>query len=395
VITLSRNVDLAPKIQGWETAAANAFDTALFTANFTAAFSVTGGSKFSALSPFDLCKSVGTKFCCDQSVLFVPRINSYLWVLLADDGPIVIAVASPQELRDSEGLEWSVYRLDATIFRQQGDLFDYPDVTFGDNFVYLTANFINSGGALMARIPIADLSERRPLNLRYAHIKDSSYICPAQLTGSCGRFGTMHDASTLRLFSWKESSLSIFHTDVPISTVPTENWRSITPDGDDWLPPSSKISIDVTGAAVAGQELWLAWSAARKVPDKRQNSFAHPNVQLAVIDIVTMKLIRQEFIWNPDYAFAWPFLAANPAQQIAISLAGGGGTKYPQQAVGILRPRRDLAWTTSGKSVGSGGHFMRVRLSWPLVDDFVAGGYTSLKDTSGILDHPHYVVFRL
>jgi hypothetical protein len=68
---------------------------------------------------------------------------------------------------------------------------------------------------------------------------------------------------------------------------------------------------------------------------------------------------------------------------------GGGGTKYPHQAVGILRPRRDLVWTTSGKSVGSGGHFMRVRLSWPIVDDFVAGGYTALKDSSGILEiHP-------
>ena len=82
MIHLSRNVDLGPKIKGLETAAANAFDVAFLTANWTAAFSVDSGKKFTAISPYDLLKPLGLSFCCDQGVTYVPRINSFLWVLL-------------------------------------------------------------------------------------------------------------------------------------------------------------------------------------------------------------------------------------------------------------------------------------------------------------------------
>ena len=395
MIHLSRNVDLAPKIKGLETAAANAFDVAFLTANWTAAFSVDSGKKFTAISPFDLLKPLGLTFCCDQGVTYVPRINSFLWVLLSTEGPIVMAVASPEQIGDSKGLSWTIYQIPPSAFRRENEAFDYPDVSFGDNFVYMTANLMNKGGALIVRMPIGDIAARATINTRYAFISDSSFICPAQLTGERGWFGAMQTASSLRVFSWRESSLSLEPPfDVPIATVPTDDFHSFTPDAEDWLPDTSKISFEVTGAARSGQELWLAWSAGRKISGRPDNAVPQPHIEIAVVNIQTRKLIRQRYIWNPDFAFAWPSLAANPAQEVAMSFAWGGGPFYPQHAVGILKGREDFVSTTSGPSTGSGGHYVRVRMAFPNVNEFVAGGWVAVKDKGKVTNHPHYVVFR-
>jgi hypothetical protein len=56
--------------------------------------------------------------------------------------------------------------------------------------------------------------------------------------------------------TWKElPSAPVTWFDVDIATIPSEDWSSFTPDGDDWLPPTSKIGTEVTGAARSRQEL--------------------------------------------------------------------------------------------------------------------------------------------
>jgi hypothetical protein len=394
-----QNVDLAPGIQGLETAAANAFDVAVFTANWTAAFSLDRGKTFTQISPYDLLKPLGLTFCCDQGVTYEPRINTFLWVVLSQEGPIVLAVASPEQIRDSKGLSWASYTISTTGFGRQSDTFDYPDVCFGDNFVYMTANTVggdgNPTGALIIRMPITDIAARGAINTRYAFIKDSTYICPAQMTGSRGWFATMQGTNMLRIFSWAESSLS--HSapfDIPIATVPSEDFHSFTPDNEDWLPDTSKINDEITGAARSGQELWLAWSAGRKISGQQDNAVAQPHIEIAVVNLTTQKLIRQRYIWNSDFAFAWPSLAANAVGEVAMSFAWGGGSYYPQHAVGILKQREDFASTTSGPSAGSGGHYVRVRMAFPDANNFVAGGWVAAKDKGKVTDHPHYVVFH-
>jgi hypothetical protein len=395
MIHLAQNVDLGPTIQGIETAAANAFDVAFLTANWTAAFSLDAGKNFNEISPYDLLKPLGLNFCCDQGVTYEPRIDTFLWVLLSFEGPIVMAVASAGQIADSKARSWTIYVIPPSSFRRENEAFDYPDVSFGDNFVYMTANLMKKGGALIIRMPLSDVAARSTINCHYTFIKDSSFICPAQLTGDRGWFGTLQSTSSLRIFSWRESSLSMEPPfDISIATVPTADFHSLTPDKDDWLPDTSKISSEVTGAARSGTELWLAWSAGRKIPDRNGDAVPQPHIEIAVVNIQGKKLIRQRYIWNPDFAFAWPSLAANPAQEVAMSFAWGGPSFYPQHAVGILKPREDFVSTTSGPSAGSGGHYVRVRMAFPNVDEFVAGGYVQVKDKGKATNHPHYVVFR-
>src|SRR5947208_9391933 len=96
--TILQNVDLVPGSNGWETCAANAFDSVLFTGNWFAAHSVDSGQTFDPINPNDLTRKVGLRFLSDPVVLFVPRINSYIWFLLTDKLTVLMAVASPQEL---------------------------------------------------------------------------------------------------------------------------------------------------------------------------------------------------------------------------------------------------------------------------------------------------------
>jgi hypothetical protein len=397
---LAKNTDLAPRIQGWETAAADAFDIAFFTANWTAAASIDGGKTFTRVSPDDLAGAAGDTFCCDQGVTYIPSINAFVWVLLTAEGPIVLAIASPDQIRDSKGLSWTFYHLTARTFHFESDEFDYPDICFGDNFLYLTFNSVKQGAAVLLRYPLQQLAARGTITGRFAHVTDASYICPAQLTGNAGWFGTLIDPSKLRVYKWPEAAAApVSHFDLVLQTIPSEDWSSFTPDHDDWLPPTSKIGTAVTGAARAGQELWFAWSGGRKVSGQQQNTFPHPHIGLAIVNLQGQRLIGQKYVWNAEHAFAWPALAANPAQEVAISYAYGGGGLYPQHGVGTVRRTWDFQLTTSGKSTGSGGHYVRVGLSFPDIDNFVSGGYVALKeptkkDPNRVIDHPHYVVFR-
>ena len=45
-------------------------------------------------------------------------------------------------------------------------------------------------------------------------------------------------------------------------------------------------------------------------------------------------------------------------------------------------------------STGSGGRYVRVRMAFPNVDEFVAGGYVQAKAAGKITNRPHYVVFH-
>jgi hypothetical protein len=77
-----------------------------------------------------------------------------------------------------------------------------------------------------------------------------------------------------------------------------------------------------------------------------------------------------------------------------MPFAWGGPQHYPQHAVGILKKREDFVTTTSGLSAGSGGHYSRRQLTFPNIDEFVAGGFNSPKEKGKAKNQPHYVIFH-
>jgi hypothetical protein len=399
-----QNTDLAPKIAGFETCAACAHDVAFYTGNWFAAYSSDSGHSFNRVSPYKMMQTAGYNFCCDQRVEYIPRIDTFVWILLSNEGPLMLAVASPDDIKSYNGKSWTYYDITPTTFRLRSeDTFDYPQIAFGDNYLYLTVNAVGTNQAVITRFPLHELGARATLHGE--HIKANWwFVCPCHNTREAGWFGVLKSDSEIRVYKWDEApGAPVAHFDFPIATVPTVDFSSLTPDGDDWLPPTSKINSSITGAARSANTLWFAWSAGRKYGNEESSPYPHPHIEYVEISIFDFgigqsSLVVQHSIWNPDFAFAWPSLAASPALDatVAISCCFGGGSRYPQHAVGILGTHKVTA-TTSGKSAGAGGHYNDVRLGFPHTNQFVAAGFHTAKDNSNppnLQNHPKYVIFQ-
>jgi hypothetical protein len=392
--SIVQNVDLAPKHDGFETCAAQSFDVSLYSGNWFAAFSVDGAGSYTSMSPYDFMKLEGETFCCDQRVEFVPNLGAFIWVMLSVEGPLILAIASPDEIRDSNGQAWTYYHITPGHFRYERSTFDYPQISYGDGYLYLTVDAVGDGGAVIARLPLGQLAERVTVNAQYVKTP-MSFVCPAHRTQNAGWFAAIDTGQDLiRTFTWNElPNAPVYNFTVKIKSVPVQDFSTLTPDGDDWLPTTSKIDAHITGAARSRDQLVVAWSAGRKYADGTASVMTQPHIELAYIDVPHKSLIKQEFIWNRRFAFAWPSLAANGDRDpaIGISLCWGGPENYPQHAVGTLAPRH-LISTTSGRSAGAGGHYNDVHMAFP---DYHA--FHAAKDNSTppkVLSRPHFVVFR-
>jgi hypothetical protein len=395
-----QNVWLTP--QGLETSAAKAHDVAMVTANYYAAFSTDGGATFTStgISPYRMISLVGENFCCDQRVEYVPSIDTFVWVLQSNEGRIMLAVASPEEIRRSNGRAWTYYHLTQTTFHLENDRFDYPQVSFGRNFLYLTFLVVVGGGSIVARFPLEELENRATLHGRFLRTPEW-FVCPCHSTFAEGWFGTLQTDRKIRVLRWSETSTFVNSFVLDIATVPTTDYSTMTPDNEDWLPPTSKIQANITGAARNQNYLYLAWCAGKKYADGSASPIPQTHVELAIIDMASQSLVRQHYIWNRNFAFAWPSLAGNwgwddSQSHVAIALSWGGPSDYPQHAVGILGDP-PLFSTTSGRTAGAGGHYNDVRLCYPDVDHFVAAGAVAPKDTSTppvVTNRVNYVTFR-
>lgn len=77
-MNIVQNTALRPLVSlgdndGWETSVGQAFKTVFYTGNYFAAFSGDAGQTYRKVSPFDLARSVGTRFCCEPGWINHPR----------------------------------------------------------------------------------------------------------------------------------------------------------------------------------------------------------------------------------------------------------------------------------------------------------------------------------
>ena len=384
------------------------------TANFFAAYS-TGGS-YTKLNPTKIFPNDNVGLCCDQIVQYVPSIDRFIWLLQGTDASAVLqpngvrfASASPADIISSGGTAWTYWNLTPDVFGEPlGTGFDYPDLSVGDNYLYMSWDVGWPGcptgcnkGHLVARIPLSQIQAGGTVDIGYTTPSDSGSAWGAHLSQNTGDeifwAGQLNNSTqSLRVFSLAESSNSYFWRDRGVSSWSTSGISSTTPDGKDWLNKASGFPGTATiGATRSGDQVWFAWNAGT------DGNFSQPHVELVELERSSdFKVLHQYQIWNNSYAFAYPALATNSCTgEVGLSLEyGGNSSYYENHVVGFWGDF--VVYITTGSDVGTGryGDYVTLRRA-PRSDSnpgnlFDAFGY-GLNSVSGggTTVDVHYVQF--
>ena len=387
------------------------------TANFFAAFSTDGGSTYTQLNPTKIFPNDNVGLCCDQIVQYVPSIDRFIWLLQGTDATAVnqpngvrIASASPADIISSKGTAWTYWNLTPNVFGEPtGTGFDYPDLSVGDNYLYMSWDVGWPGcptgcnkGHLIARTPLSQIMAGGTIGLGYTTPSDSNSAWGGHLSQNTGDevfwAGQLNSSKqSLRVFSLAESSNSYFWRDIGLSSWSTTGISSTTPDKQDWLNKLNGFpGTAVIGATRVGSQIWFGWSAGT------DSNFAQPHVELATLDRSdNFSVIRHVQIWNSNYAFAYPAMSTNACTgEIGLSFEFGGGGNYENHVVGFWGDF--IAYITTASNVGTTrfGDYVTIRQAPPTDDNpgnlFTAFGWglnTVPPPGSGTQVDVHYVLF--
>jgi hypothetical protein len=251
-----------------------------------------------------------------------------------------------------------------------------------------------NSGHMIVRAPLSEIQSGGTLNMNYTTPSDSTMVWGGHLSQDTGDtiFWAGHNSNTsMRVFSWPESTGTYSWRDVGVSSWDNNTMSSTTPDGQDWM---SKLNgfpgHAIIGATRLGSQLWLAWSAGT---DKNQTQ---PHVEMVTLDTSNgYNKTQQVQVWNNSYAFGYPALAtATCTSEVAMSFEYGGNGNYENHVVGFWGDY--VAYITTNSNVGSVrfGDYVTIRqdptksLQGRFFDAFGYG-----MDSSSPTTDTHYVQF--
>src|SRR5882724_7916464 len=367
-----------------------------YTGNWFAAVSTDGGATFRYVDPYSTFPDpAGMGFCCDQVVLYIKSIDTFVWLLqyTADaTGKNIQRIAYAKTAHVRTG-QWRFFDISpASLGLGPSIWLDFPDLAAGKGMLYMTTNCFDGTGQWQAsavvRIALSSFTSGTLSASRSVSTTDPS-LRVAQNCGNTAYFVAHQSTSSLRVFSWKESSAAPTTKEVTVASWSNADCTSTTPDGRKWL---ARADGRHTGAARAANELWFAWGSAQGGANARP----HPFVQIARINRTTMTLIENINLWDPSSAIFYAALSTNSNNEIGVSYTIGGGHRFPTHVIGILTGTRRQVTTfasTRGPSDNKWGDYLAVRRHYPSQKLFCATGY-SLQSGAGESDAtPHFTVF--
>ena len=386
-----------------ETSLSSNGQEALFSGNWYAAHSANGGQTWNLLSPYTFFPAAAGGFCCDQSLIYIPKIGMHVWILqyLKSNNTNVLRIAfKSNQLGSRAGWRW--WDLVPASFNQNWsrEWFDYNHCAFSDNFLYVGTNMFTAATdrftrAAMFRIPFSAFAPNSQLTVDHFSTTANFSLRCVQGAKAIMYFGAHEGAlaNKLRIFSWPENSASVTSKVVNITA-----WNGATPYGPvgpgaaNWV---GRCDGRITGAWLANGRLGFMWSV-----NKQGSARPFPFVRVARIAVPNMTLVDEPDIWNSTIAFAYPDACPNRAGDIGITLFAGGNTVHPRHIIGVRKPTgtswnlRVVASSTHSPAQNKWGDYVTCRADHPNGNDWVASGF-SLQGGSGIANvTPNFVRFR-
>jgi uncharacterized repeat protein (TIGR01451 family) len=360
--------------------------TVMTTGNFWMSLSSDGGQNFTSVNPTTIFPQDYGGFCCDQVLTYVPRYDLFVWLLQysssAGRNAIRIAVQSTAAVRSSNGTSWTYWDFTNDIFAPSGAL-DYNDMSFGDNFLYWTSSVGGGANRYVIRVPLQELSARGTVHFQFTG-STSAFWSHVTQNGHTGVYWAGHvDNSTLRVYSMMDADGFYSWRGVSVNSWPNATMSSIAANGTDWLQDASWKTY-VRAAAVDSGSAYFAWNASSG------GGFPQVHVQIARINTSTWTLQSQMQIWNPDFAFAYPYFEFNTEGQLGMIVAFGGGPYNASSGVGVWGDFVIYYPRLSNVSQNTYGHYHTARRSGADGLQWVGAGYTHQADGTVL---PYYVRF--
>ncbi|HET9280606.1 MAG TPA: hypothetical protein VFR24_01470 [Candidatus Angelobacter sp.] len=374
-----------------------------YTGNWYAAFSSDGGSTFRYLDPNNMAQpgdGDGVTFCCDQVVNYIASIDTFVWLL--QYGPTTgdnIQRLAFAKTDDVVAGKWRIFDITTQALEVQGAFLDFPDLAVGSNFLYMTTNIFpqgNTAGSAVVRIPLASIASGNPTAEKFVSMDLQSF----RVTQNCrdiAYFAAHKDTSTITVYSWPENQAQPVPTDVAVARWigGTGGYFSRLPDGRRWL---DRADPRITGATMAGNDLWFAWGV-----DANSNHRPQPFVQIARIDSTDFTKVDNINLFDSDSAICYAGLSTNAANEVGVSYMIGGA-KPPTHVVGILTdPQKHIEAGPGDRGplpdpqtgAGEWGDFLTCRPVFPDEKLFAATGYSfkGKVDGNNVDATPRFVIF--
>lgn len=337
--------------------------------------------------------------CCDQVLHYIPARNLMVWLLqywspnvnvggLTQKGQnrLRIAYATPERAGTDFLHAWRWFDITPTTLGDTivTDWMDYPDLAFSNDWLYISVDNgfwnpaknaqgnvigqqIYSAKRWFIRASLNDMAgSASSINLvQYQGVKNGlSKAHFAQSAPDAMYFAALPDTSTLSVFADPDSSdfvptpkdISVTLYCKNVATNPCD-YTANAPDNFDWnQAPHAVLGATFAeqpalcppeGCAFPTRFLYFAFDAGRDTSVNR----AFPYVRVEKIDADALTQIDEFDIWNPNFAFATPGLNWRPGpaakDEVAFSLARGGGGKYADNAVGFLGDFKIYVTTSS------------------------------------------------
>jgi hypothetical protein len=364
----------------------------IMTYNWGMRFSTDGGNTWTVLDPTTIFpsgpqtdgagNSISGSFCCDQVLQYAPSVRRFIWLMqFCGDGAgcvsgnniIRIAAASTDEIISSGGTAWTYWDISSTQVESTAAIMDYPDLSIGNNSLYISIDAVGIGLIIM-RLPLAEIARRSGFTFWFTHPTDGAtayggHVC--QNTGNEVYWAGHNNTSSMRIFSWKETSTTYYWRDRDINSW-TTGLLSTTPSGVNWLGGSNGFPGNaVLGITRRGNEVWFAWGA------NAGGGFKNAHVQVAKFRNTDYKLIEQMQIWNDDYAFAYPCFSTNTENEVGISLEWGGVTAEANHAAGFMGDFVVYCPRLSNASNTRNGDYVTIRRHYGKGNTFSVAGYST------------------
>lgn len=325
--------------------------------------------------------------CGDQVLHYVPGRNLMIWLMqywspnitvggLPQQGQnrLRIAYATPEAAAADFLHAWSWFDISPATLGDNTvtDWMDFPDLAYSNGWLYISVSHglwipdldpngnpvgqrVYSDRRWFVRASLDDMANLAPwINLVYYEPYLLGVVAAhfAQSAPDAMYYAVQSDTSTLRVFKDPDSSpdipkpkkLKVTSFCANTGSNPCD-YSAPAPDGWDWnfAPKSVQGGAYVTPLQIClpppcaepTHFLYFGYDGARDADAGRPFSY----VRVTKVDADALNLVSETEIWNPDFAFATPALvwrSGSTKDEIAISLAFGGGGYFGDNAVGFV-----------------------------------------------------------